>query len=575
MNLRYNILILAVAAFAAIACTNEPEIVDFKSDINSIEVGASGGVKKVRIQSSDEWVASVGMQSNGDPNPWITVSPANGRGSVACDFIIDSALTAYPRQATVSIRNIRTNKEQRIIVKQEGYEYSVEVDRTDVEVKKFAEYGKRYFDVVVKTNFDFEVKIPQNSQYWISREPASKLGDAYQLDLNRGIRPREVVVRFNWKINNSADTRLTDIEFVPTSDTIKVAHSDILRVVQEAAEPIVPETRAGDSLALLNIANTMQCWTVWDSSTPMNRWNGVTLWEERMEGCTPEKVGRVKRVEIFLCNSFEGLPYEFQYLTQAEEIYIFSNENSMLKSLNLGEHICKLSNLKRLTVGAFGLSELPEEFKNLKNLEYLDLGSNNFQRVPSIITKENFPNLRALVLNAQQRHAVSDLSNTRYATEDLGGLIEEEKFPEHLLKWGLDTLVLSVNYLHGELPSFENDPEVPKWTEAEVIAADTLPMALVGTPKVMPTTKTFRINHNRLSGEAPKWLMMHPALDWWVPFSLIFPQEGRWSDGTKSGFSNEPASLVDYYKKWYPNKKLANTIEEDTSTGEEDGTITK
>ena len=575
MKMRYNIFVLAVVAFAAIACTNEPEIVDFKSDVNSIEVGASGGVKKIRIQSSDEWVASVGMQSNGDPNPWITVSPANGRGSVACDFIIDSALTAYPRQATVSIRNIRTNKEQRITVKQEGYEYAVEVDRTDVEVKKFAEYGKRYFDVVVKTNFPFEVKIPQNSQYWISREPASKLGGAYQLDLNRGIRPREVKVRFNWKINNSADTRLTDIEFVPTSDTIQVAHSDILRVVQEAAEPIVPETRAGDSLALLNIANTMQCWTVWDSSTPMNRWNGVTLWEERMDGCTPEKVGRVKRVEIFLCNSFEGLPYEFQYLTQAEEIYIFSNENSMLKSLNLGEHICKLSNLKRLTVGAFGLSELPEEFKNLKNLEYLDLGSNNFQRVPSIITKENFPNLRALVLNAQQRHAVSDLSNTRYATEDLGGLIEEEKFPEHLLKWGLDTLVLSVNYLHGELPSFENDPEVPKWTEAEVIAADTLPMALVGTPKVMPTTKTFRINHNRLSGEAPKWLMMHPALDWWVPFSLIFPQEGRWSDGAKSGFSNEPASLVDYYKNWYPNKKLANTVEEDTSTGEEDGTIMK
>ena len=575
MKLRYNIFVLAVAALAAIACTNEPEIVDFKSDINSIEVGASGGVKKVRIQSSDEWVASVGMQSNGDPNPWITVSPANGRGSVACDFIIDSALTAYPRQATVSIRNIRTNKEQRITVKQEGYEYAIEVDRTDVEVKKFAEYGKRYFDVVVKTNFPFEVKIPQNSQYWISREPASKLGDAYQLELNRGIRPREVKVRFNWKINNSADVRLTDIEFVPTSDTINVAHSDILRVVQEAAEPIIPETRAGDSLALLNIANTMQCWTVWDSSTPMNRWNGVTLWEERMDGCTPEKVGRVKRVEIFLCNSFEGLPYEFQYLTQAEEIYVFSNENSMLKSLNLGEHICKLSNLKRLTVGAFGLSELPEEFKNLKNLEYLDLGSNNFQRVPSIITKENFPKLRALVLNAQQRHAVSDLSNTRYATEDLGGLIEEEKFPDYLLKWGLDTLVLSVNYLHGELPSFENDPEVPKWTEAEVIAADTLPMALVGTPKVMPTTKTFRINHNRLSGEAPKWLMMHPALDWWVPFSLIFPQEGRWSDGTKSGFSNEPASLVNYYKEWYPNKKLANTVEEDTSTGEEDGTITK
>ena len=561
MKLRYNILVLAVAALAVVAC-NDPEVVDFKSDVNTIEIGADGGVKKVRIQSSDEWVASVGMQSNGDPNPWIAVSPANGRGTVECDFVIDSALTDKPREAVVSIRNIATNKEQRIKVSQKGYEYSVEVDRTNVEVKKFAEYGKRYFDVVVKTNFPFEVKIPQSAQHWISREPASKLGDAYQHNLNRGIRPREVKVRFNWNINNSASVRLADIEFVPTED-ITVSHSDILKVSQEAAEPIIPETRAGDSLALLNIANTMQCWTIWDSSTPMNRWEGITLWEERMEGCTPEKVGRVRKVEIFLCNSFEGLPFEFQYLTQADEVYIFSNENSMLKSLNLGEHVCKLTNLKRLTVGAFGLNELPEEFKNLRNLEFLDLGSNNFQRVPAIINKENFPNLRALVLNAQQRHAVSDLSNTRYAIEELGGLVEEEKFPEHLLKWGLDTLVLSVNYLHGALPSFENDPEVPKWTEEEVIAADTLPMALVGTPKVMPTTKTFRINHNRLSGEVPTWLLMHPALDWWVPFSLIFTQEGRWSDGTKAGFTNEPASLVDYYKNWYPNKKLANSIEEE------------
>jgi hypothetical protein len=179
-----------------------------------------------------------------------------------------------------------------------------------------------------------------------------------------------------------------------------------------------------------------------------------------------------------------------------------------------------------------------------------------------MITKENFPNLRALVLNAQQRHAVSDLSNTRHAIEQLGGLVEEEKFPEHLLKWGLDTLVLSVNYLHGSLPSFKDDTEVPKWTKEEIIAADTLPMALEGTPKVMLTTKTFRINLNRLSGELPEWLLLHPALDWWVPFSLVFPQEGRWSDGTKAGFTNAPASLA-YYYNLYKYKKMANSIEEE------------
>ena len=561
MKLRYNILVLAMAAMAVVACTNDAEIIDFKSDVNTIDVEATGGVKRVRISSSDEWVASVAPQADGNANPWITVSPANGRGSVTCDFVIDSALTINPRSAVVNITNLSTNQSRRITVNQKGFEYTLEIDKKSVKLKKYAEYGKRYFDVTVKTNFPFEVELP--AKQWILQESTSKLGDAYKLNLNRGVRPREVKVRFNWSINNADTVRWADIKFLPKSEDVKVAFSDVLKVSQEAAETIVAETRAGDSLALLNIVQTMQCWNQYDSSTTMDTWNGITLWEDRMEGCTPDKVGRVKRVEIFFCNSFEGLPEEFKYLTKAEEIYIFSNENSMLKSLNLGEHICKLENLKRLTVGAFGLSELPAEFVNLKSLEYLDLGSNNFQRVPEMITKENFPNLRALVLNAQQRHAVSDLSNTRYTTEQLGGLIEEEKFPEHLLKWGLDTLVLSVNYLHGSLPSFEDDPEVPKWTKEEVIAADTLPMALEGTPKIMPNTKTFRINHNRLSGELPRWLLMHPALDWWVPFSLIFPQEGRWSDGTMAGFTNAPASLVNYYKDWYPNKKLANTIEEE------------
>ena len=571
MKMRNYILIMAAMLMAMAACTKS-QTVDFGTDRRTINVGANGGVEKIQISSDDAWVATVGMQEDGTPNPWITVSPANGRGSVTCDIKIDSALTVQPRSAVVTIQNVATNSLQRIAINQEGYTYKLEVDNKNVEVKKYAEFGKRYFDVVVKTNFDFDVKIPQSAQHWVEQEPASKLSSAYQLDLNRGVRPREVKVRFNWKINNSAEIRLADIEFKPKK-SIDIAHSDILSIAQEAAEPIIPDTRAGDSLALLNISNTMQCWNSYDTSVSMDSWSGITLWEERMAGCKPEWVGRVKRIEIFLCNAYEGLPYEIRYLTAAEEIYIFSNENSMLKSINLGEDILELKNLKRLTVGAFGLSELPSNFA-MPNLEYLDLGSNNFQKIPEVINPINLPKLRALVMNAQQRHAVSDLSNTVYSSEQLGGLIEEEKFPERLLLWGLDTLVLSVNYLHGDLPSFEGRSDVPVWTEAEVIAADTLPRELIGVPKIMPTTKTFRINHNRLSGEIPQWLMMHPALDWWVPFSLIFPQEGRFSDGTKAGFSNEPPSLVEYYTKWYPNKKLADSINEDTSV-EEDGTITK
>ena len=49
-------------------------------------------------------------------------------------------------------------------------------------------------------------------------------------------------------------------------------------------------------------------------------------------------------------------------------------------------------------------------------------------------------------------------------------------FPKRLLRWdALDTLILSVNYLQGSLPSPEDDPDFPKWTRAEVDACDTLP----------------------------------------------------------------------------------------------------
>ena len=107
MKLRYNIFVLVAVVFATIACTNDPDIIDFRSDVDTIEVDASGGVKRVRISSSDEWVASVRPQADGTANPWITVSPANGRGSVTCDFVIDSAFTTNPRSAIVNITTSR------------------------------------------------------------------------------------------------------------------------------------------------------------------------------------------------------------------------------------------------------------------------------------------------------------------------------------------------------------------------------------------------------------------------------------------------------------------------------------
>lgn len=547
MNLRKYIF-LALALGSLLSCTDDKNKVDFVLDENKIEVEAAGGVEKIRLNASERWIAST-------DNPWISISPANGVGSVDCEFRIDSALTVEPRRGVVRIQNLVTNEEQELVIEQAGFPYEITVAKSEVEVENYDRQENRYFDVVVKSNVDFDVALPEDAE-WLSN-------DDYKLSLDRGVRPREVKVRFKWKINTTNAERLAKVEFKP-KQSVELSQQDVLNVKQEAADPIIPDTRSGDSIAILNIARSLGTLASWESSEPMDMWDAVTLWDETMDGCTPDKVGRVKRVEFTMFNIKETLPFEVRYLTAADELYFFGNSNTFLLNIELGDDITELTQLRRLTIGSYGLISIPESFKKLENLEYLNLCANNFQKVPAVLKKDNFPKLRALVLNANQRSVVRDLSNT--TKTNIGGFSDEASFPKHLLMWDkLDTLILSVNYLQGELPSLEDDPDFPTWTAEEIESCDTLPRALIGTPKVLPTTKQLSINLNRLSGNIPFWLMYHPMLDWWAPYSLVFPQEGRAADGTQAGFDNEPASLRDYYYKepFYVNKKLANEVIED------------
>ena len=534
MKLRTIYTILALVALAA--CTKD-RTVEFGTNRREVNVGAIGGREIIRVAADEEWIAST-------DKPWITVSPANGRGSTQCTFIIDSALTAEPRSGVVRIQNVATKQYTDISVSQEGFPYAIEVEESSIEVANYETYGNRWFDVKVRSNVDFTVDIPGNSS-WLQCEN-------YNLRLDRGVRPREVTLRFNWDINTSPRERLASVNFKPKKSGITLDHQDILSVTQEAAEPIVENTRQGDSVALLCISRSLNMLAQWDASESMDMWDNVVLWKEGMKGYTEDKKGRVRSAQFTLFFSKEALPFEVRYLTAAEELYFFGNANNFLLSLSTGDDIAALTQLKRLTIGAYGLTELPQSFTALKNLEHLDIGSNNFMSVPEILTPENFPKLRTLIMNANQRHTIYDLSNT--VKTDVGGFIEEKEFPKRLLKWNqLDTLILSVNYLHGSLPDFLDDDSVPTWTKEEVEAVDSLPSILIGKKKVLPTTKMFAVNYNRLSGTLPDWLLYHPALDIWAPYSFIFNQEGKTTDGVSAGFSNEPVSL-DYYYELYPTK---------------------
>lgn len=532
---------VSLCVFALAGCSDDDRKIGVTVDGDAIEIGAEGGTRNIKVTADDAWIATTN-------DPWITISPANGRGSAQCRIIIDSALRNEPRQGIVRIQNQNDWEERRdITVSQDGYDYAITLDDKEINVSNYAAYDDRSFDVRVKTNVDFDIEIPEEAQAWLTA------GD-YKVELDRGLRPREVTVRFNWGINSRDIERNAVVKFRP-KDEVTLARQDELSVNQNAAEPIEEDTRAGDSVALLAIARSLNMWESWETNEKMDNWDNVVLWEEGMDGYTPEKAGRVKFARFSTFGTKEGLPFEVQYLTAADELVFFSNTNWTTFDLSTGEYITKLGQLRRLTISGYGLVDLDPDFKNLKNLESLDISVNNFEKIPEVLTKENFPKLHALYLNTCQRGVIYDLSNT--TTTHFGGLFEEtdqtREFPRRLLEWdNLDTLTLSVNYLQGRIPDMKDYAQ--KYTQADISAADSLPQALVGTPKVLPNIKRFSINLNRLTGELPEWLLHHPALDWMDPFTLVFTQEGKDQDGKLAGFTNEPVNLDEYYR-FYEGKK--------------------
>ena len=548
-------IIYLVFAVAAAACAPK-ENIEFKLDSKELTIGPEGGVRTIKVDVGEAWTALTN-------EPWISVSPANGKGSETCSVIIDSTLLNSEREDYVRIQTA-SGEYQEFSVRQAGFPQQITISKPLVEISDFEVLEKRKFEVVVKTNVDFDVQIPQTDS-WLTCKP-------YKVVLDRGARPRNVTLQFEWKVNPTKDVRNAVVGFLAKAEGNVPA--DKLQISQGAA-PNIEEVQgkpAGDSLALLSISRFLGCWSEYDTGISMSRWDGVTVYK------SGKNKGRVKSAEFVFFETNEALPYAVKYLTAAEELYFFSNVNSFQKNLSLGEDICELKNLKKLTMFAYGLTEIPDNIKNMENLRYLDLGGNNFASIPKSL--KECKSLKALFLTSNQRGNVTDLSNSNKT--DIGGLIEEcpadgsgnRKFPQWLLEWNqLDTLRLSVNYLQGTLPS---DDELlregfPAWdvdsfdeSVTEVNIKDSL-----GTdgikyftdnriPMVLPDIDFFSINLNRLSGEIPKWLKFHPKLDYWTPLLLVFPQEGKDMNGTAAGFKDVPTNL-NYYYEVYENKKWSET----------------
>ena len=546
-------ILFAIVAMLFTSCREEGDGVGALSvDTNDITIGAEGGTEYLQVSSAAEWVAVAS-------EPWVSISPANGIGVTKCSIVVDSTLVNDMRSANIRFSAFGETP-QMVTVTQMGFAKQIIVENSELTIASSTNsLADRYFEATVTTNIPFKVSVEYDEEETVEWITPAK----FDVELDRGSRPRTTTLRFDWRINTRFEQRVAYINLLPANEGDVLDIPAVLTVTQEAA-PTITDDRAGDSLALITIIDRLQLLSPWEVSENMQYWNNITLWEatdeEIISGEVPqEAVGRVREANIMMCYTKESIPQEIRYLKYLETLNIYSNVNTMLLSIELGSEVCELDYLKHLQIGAFGLVSLPDDFVKLGDkLETLDLSSNNFDEIPAMLTKENFPKLKKLDFVDCRRWSMSDLRNKDSHEDGIGIHFNtgENDALRRLLLWDtLEELRLSNNYIEGNIPDFKvGDDGVEVWTEADVAAwgGDTI-KNLVGMPKIMPNMKRLTLNLCFFTGNLPDWVLYHPYLLDWFPESLIYMQKenGIDSNGKLVKFNNEPTDY-EYYYDFFP-----------------------
>ncbi len=567
-----KIIILFAVITALFASCREEDAngVSFAIDKQEgIYAAPEGCTESLQVTSTIEWTASAN-------EPWVSISPANGIGSTKCSVLIDSTLSNGVREAKL-IFETAENDRYTVRVLQSGYGKFISLEDTvktiDAATNSISE---RYFEIEVSSNVAYQIEpvdADGNKVPWLTPKTVE-----VKPNLDRPSRPRSTKVRFDWKINSETVERVAFVHFLPLNGTDVDAKKATLTLTQKAAA-VIPDSRLGDSLAIVTIINRLQLLSPWDTSENMQYWDNVTLWRSTDKDLPcPDAVGRVRKASFMMSNTKEGIPYEIRYLKYIETLNIYSNVNTMLLSIELGDELYNLDYLKHLQIGAFGLVSLSENFVKYKTnkLESLDLNSNNFKEVPPMLTPENFPNLKKLDLLACRRWTLSDLrkkdDDVRY--ENGIGLyfksdVKGDNDLRRLLLWeNLEELRLSNNYIEGQIPDFEVGVDgVVAWNDADVTAwgGDTIVnLAKEKKPKILPKMKRLTLNLNFFTGKLPDWVLYHPRLLDWFPESLIYMQQVNAydSEGKSAKFDNEPTNY-EYYFEFFPGYREKYEIKEE------------
>lgn len=629
------IMVISACMVLAVSCKEEDNVVsEFSIDKTEIAVGADGGSELLEIKGNVKWQGTSECS-------WLKFSPSNGEGAATCEVLVDSSVVAEPREGVITFMAAGQTTATTVKVMQMGYAKGVfvsEEDRT-ISVENSAKLEERFFEVTMMANVNFDVRVNNlpaedgtvSDKEWLKYKKETP-------NYDYGDRPRLLKLHFDWEINMTEKARTAEVIITPQETSDTEGDGTIKLVVTQKPAPVITDDRAGDSLALLSIYSSMNGIFTWDAS--MRYWKGVELWEATDKYIEIEEdgtinysasvpkdlIGRLKSVEFIAFETKESLPYQVKYLKTAESITFSGNSNTFLKDIVLGNEICELAqygHLRNLAIRAYGLVGLPENFTEFgKTLVSLDLSSNNFEvmgksgstingvKVLGIesITRENFPHLRSLYLNKINRYdTTKDLSaykgkddklgfrwTTGYGGDGFPGPSDgyDNTYFKELLQWeNLEYLSLSLNMLDGELPSDQDllDLGIKPYTDVDINNAankDTIGNEiargyLIGAPKVWPRMKKLSLNLNFMTGKLPDWILYHPYLSFWDPFTMIFQQElsttSSKAKNTKgeviTKFSNEPTNLSNYgfeddgitrkksYYEMYPKRKPQITDE--------------
>ena len=621
------IMVISACMVLAVSCKEEDNVVaEFSIDKTEIAVGADGGSELLEIKGNVKWQGTSESSwlkfspSNGEGAATCEVLVDSSVVAEPREGVITFMAAGQTTATTVKVMQMGYAKG--VFVSEEDRTISVE-NSAKLEERFFE------VTMMANVNFDVRVNnLPAEDGTVSDKEWLKYKKETPNYDY--GDRPRLLKLHFDWEINMTEKARTAEVIITPQETSDTEGDGTIKLVVTQKPAPVITDDRAGDSLALLSIYSSMNGIFTWDASENMRYWKGVELWEAtdkyikieadgtiNYSAPVPEDlIGRLKSVEFIAFETKESLPYQVKYLKTAESITFSGNSNTFLKDIVLGNEICELvqyGHLRNLAIRAYGLVGLPENFTEFgKTLVSLDLGSNNFEvmgkggttidgvKVIGIesITQDNFPYLCKLDLTKINRYdTTKDLSaykgkddklgfrwTTGYGGDGFPGPSDgyDNTYFKELLKWEeLECLSLSLNMLDGQLPS---DAEVKQllgadkvYTESYIQNAeykDTISiqdaekylLANGGAPRVWPKMKSLSLNLNFLTGELPDWILYHPYLSFWDPFTMIFQQElsttSSKAKNTKgevfTKFSNEPTNLSNYgegktsYYEMYP-----------------------